>query len=252
MAFYDDDLPGVRRSSGLFSVFLVSTLVSALVSVAAVFALARTPWFPGAAAASNKGQPTVVPRLLGMSSDEAKEVLKRHSLRLVVEGEVADVDTPPGHIAEQNPLAGSDLPPKSAIRVKMSTGPAMVVVPDLQGKSPESARELLEKAGLRYMPPASPLDGGVVSTTQPSAGSETKQGSAVQIVLGPGDGVLLPSFKGQVLRKVREKLSEMGLKVGKVRLGYSDSEEQGVVLSQQPAEGTTLPKGSTVDFTVND
>src|SRR5262245_18529298 len=74
-----------------------------------------------------------VPLLTGLSFDAAAGVADANRLRIVNRGERSDLEVPAGEVCEQRPGAGSRVPRGSEVTVIMSTGPELVVVPDVVG-----------------------------------------------------------------------------------------------------------------------
>ncbi len=78
-------------------------------------------------------------------------------------------------------------------------------------------------------------------------------GIVLALVLGGGGGkVEVPNLQGMTLEKATGTLESLGLKVGEVKDKYieDESEEAGLVVSQDPEWGTLLAKGEKVSLTV--
>jgi serine/threonine-protein kinase len=80
------------------------------------------------------------------------------------------------------------------VTVVVSTGPPMVNVPDLAGRTPSEAADILEGLGLVVAGTRGPPNQNVVGT-DPEAGTTVRRGSEVTIITGrardndgPGDG----------------------------------------------------------------
>lgn len=131
---------------------------------------------------------------------------------------------------------------------------AEVEVPDVVGRQMALATQLLEARNLRVnvaetydekVPP------GQVISQSPEAGSSVKEERMVTIhVSRGGEELTMPDLKGMARRAAEEKLGKMGLKVARVYEKESDS-DTGTILEQDPAPGTTILKGSSVDFTIS-
>lgn len=81
---------------------------------------------------------------------------------------------------------GAEVPRDTEITVVVSKGPDVVEVPDLIGKRFKEAEEELESLGLEVG--TTNRNNGTVIFTDPSAGTELKRGSAVDIFLRRGGG----------------------------------------------------------------
>jgi serine/threonine-protein kinase len=88
-----------------------------------------------------------------------------------------------GRVIGTEPAAGQPAERGSEVRVIVSTGPPMVEVPDVSGRSSAEAADALEAAGLVVAvtrgPPNQPVRG-----TDPQAGTSVRRGSEVTIVTG--------------------------------------------------------------------
>ncbi len=132
--------------------------------------------------------------------------------------------------------------------------PAEVEVPDVVGRQMALATQLLEAHKLRvnvaetYDEKTPP---GQVVSQSPEAGSSVKEDRVVTIYVSRGgEELTVPDVKGLARRAAEEKLGKMGLKVGHVYEKEADS-DTGTILAQEPAPGTKIVKGSSVDLTIS-
>ena len=132
--------------------------------------------------------------------------------------------------------------------------PAEVEVPDVVGRQMALATQLLEARKLRvnvaetYDEKTPP---GQVVSQSPEAGSSVKEDRVVTIYVSRGgEELTMPDIKGLARRAAEEKLGKMGLKVGHVYEKEADS-DTGTILAQEPAPGTKIVKGSSVDLTIS-
>ena len=126
----------------------------------------------------SSGPPAVaVPSVTGQSVDDAQAAIQQAGLRpQVTEQSSADVDA--GQVISQTP-AGGKADRGSTVQLVVSTGPAIVEVPDVRGLSIDDARQKLQDAGFRVK--VRSLRIGNVIAQSPGGGSERKQGSTVTI-----------------------------------------------------------------------
>ena len=132
--------------------------------------------------------------------------------------------------------------------------PAEVDVPDVVGRQMALATQLLEARKLRvnvaetYDEKTPP---GQVVSQSPEAGSSVKEDRVVTIYVSRGgEELTMPDVKGLARRAAEEKLGKMGLKVGHVYEKEADS-DTGTILAQEPAPGTKIVKGASVDLTIS-
>jgi beta-lactam-binding protein with PASTA domain len=201
------------------------------------------------------GEGVEVPSLLGMRPEQARELLKGRDLLLLLSGEKEDAAYATGTIASQTPMPGSQAARGGSVQAVVSRGSSLVQVPNLVGLRPEEALRQLAAIGLhaapqKTAPTASPP--GMVGATEPIAGAPVAPGSAVTLVVSAGAAIKVPKITGMRLPRARKALEDAGFETGKIRYGSDDDRMGGVVLKQDPAEGTDAPRGSAVDLVVNE
>ena len=129
----------------------------------------------------------VVPALVGQSLEAAQALLIQVGLKL---GEVQEsADGEAGKVAATDPVPGSEVPPGSAVPLKV--GPRTAEVPDLDNLHVRRAREKIEEAGFTV--------GGVreryharrkayrVLSQDPAAGKQHTVGGQIDLVVNQGD-----------------------------------------------------------------
>jgi beta-lactam-binding protein with PASTA domain len=131
--------------------------------------------------------PTIeVPRLVGLSSSEARSTLRDLGLR--VTQRPVESSRPKGTVVAQAPRPGARLRKGQAVTLSVSTGPALVSVPDVVGLEEQAARNELEAAGFEVEVVEQATDvveeGGVVLAQNPAGGASRPKGSAVTITIG--------------------------------------------------------------------
>jgi serine/threonine-protein kinase len=248
-----------QRRPGLAAVFVVSALTSVLVSALTVVALSR--WGgPGslasllaAAAPAHAAGPEVrVPDVVGMTADNADELLSARKLRFVVKERRGDQKTPAGTVLAQQPLAQSRIQPNGEVSVVLSTGPDRVKVPDVLNKPLTEAQSALEAVGLKAGALLEVESGepGMVTAVSPQPGTELERGASVSLAVARPK-VAVPKLRGEHIRKARELLKKAGLAVGSVRETYDEHMRGNLVLSSEPEPGTAVPLGTEVNLIIN-
>lgn len=124
-----------------------------------------------------------------------------------------------------------------------------VSVPDLTGMSREEARAALEEAGIaleeRNQAEPEELVGKVVGQ-EPSAGEKLVEGASVIIFVGASSLVEVPDLVGLTQEEASVKLAELGLSPALSTQDTSDEAIGGIVLTQEPAAGTSIDKQGLV------
>ncbi len=124
-----------------------------------------------------------------------------------------------------------------------------VAVPDLAGKSPDEAKNILKGLGLDSADGGqqdSAQPAGTVSTTDPAAGSSVGKGMVVTIFTSNGSLAAVPNVVGQKVSDAQKALTAAGFSVKVSGGGGGDA----IVQSQDPAASTPAKQGTQVTLTV--
>lgn len=134
-----------------------------------------------------------VPKLTGKTEKEARKLIKEKGFTVGTVSEVTDA-APKGEVVKQDPEAGSEVDPGSAISFSVSNGlgKKKVKVPDILGKTRSQAESALKAEGLSLgnvtEEESDEYDEGDVMEQNPSSGTKVDEGSSVDIVVSKGGG----------------------------------------------------------------
>lgn len=132
--------------------------------------------------------------------------------------------------------------------------PATVNVPRVIGLTQNEAVTQLQDLGLEVETKFEPNDEtpeGVVFGQNPEPGTKVDEGATVRVRISQGEApVAVPSVVGFNVDDATDKLEGLGLVVEEIPMA-SDTEPVGKVLSQSPAAGQAVEKGTTVQLTVS-
>src|SRR5690606_8840729 len=84
---------------------------------------------------SSGPEPVAVPDVRGMTVTEASQALSAAGLLLGEQVQVESDEVEEGRIVEQDPPAGQEVPPGTAVTVQVSSGAGTVAVPDVTGQT---------------------------------------------------------------------------------------------------------------------
>lgn len=134
-----------------------------------------------------------------------------------------------------------------------------VDVPNVLGKTPGQANELLVDAGFKVdirdgEGEAIPSDHspGTIARQEPEAGQKRAEGETVTLYLSSGpEMVAVPKVTGLNEDEATEALEKVGLTKGAVRRAFSNDVEEGRVISQDPAADSRVAPGSAVAITIS-
>jgi beta-lactam-binding protein with PASTA domain len=209
-------------------------------------------------AAVHTGRLCVLPDLTELSLKEAEGILQERGLSLEVLAEEYDPSEPPGVILSQNPAPQSKVKTGRVVKVVVSKGEKMVLVPDLTGVSLRQAEIMLHEKGLKageiiwVVSGTFPQD--VVVGGSPSFGLSVPVGMSVNLEVSLGsspDTVATPDLAGRSLEEARSILRELGLEIGEVTYEVDNDLAVDTVLEQFPPEGAEVERGAKINLIVS-
>ena len=259
----DEDEEPRRAGSGKRGVLVGAVTVAA---VAVVIVLFKTILGSFAPAVVDQYQ---VPDLYNMTIEEAENDPRIEGVfEIQKAGSEFSADVPEGHIHRQDPKKeetrkGSQL----VIQVWVSAGEETGEVPDLENKSEQDARILLEKLNKEYnleLTVETPeelkqfseeITEGYVIKTEPAQGEILKKGDTVKLILSKGPDIkpvtVLP-FVGMSIDSVLSQLESYKLTCDAADVEVVDSDKPGgTIVWQSPASGETVPEWTTIKFRVS-
>jgi eukaryotic-like serine/threonine-protein kinase len=196
----------------------------------------------------------VVPRVLGLSRQEASDQLRKVGLQVQEGPAEAHPTAPQGTIIWQDPPPGVTAPSGLRVTLVTSDGPPKIAVPDLVGLEAPLAQRLITAAGLtaaavESVQAAAPP--GVVMLTRPPATAVVSPGAPVTVVVSRGAPTIpVPDLLGMSQADARTRLEVDGLALGTVTRRRTGDANPGTVVGQKPAAGTLAAPGTVVDIVV--
>ncbi len=127
-------------------------------------------------------KPVELPKLVGSDGSKARETLTGLGLKVSSKQQISET-VAKGLVISMTPSGGSTVPHGSTVKLVVSKGPPMVVVPDVVRKSAQEARRILEGAGFQVRV-SYPLLVGVLDRVQsqnPKGGTSAPKGSTITI-----------------------------------------------------------------------
>ncbi|MGA1426024.1 MAG: Stk1 family PASTA domain-containing Ser/Thr kinase [Ilumatobacteraceae bacterium] len=197
--------------------------------------------------------PVIVPNLVGLSVQEATDVLKQVGLRLVVDKFVASLDIPANQILLQSPTAGLGARPNSGVTVDVSGGTNTVRVPDVIGDEQGAAVKLLTATPLNFVvtvvsEASEVIEAGRVIRSDPLGDTAVAPGGPITLYVSTGKPlVAVPNVVGQDGASSATQLASLGFVVTLDDQPLAAGDPlNGKVLSQSVAGGTTVVPGSEI------
>ncbi|MEV6136258.1 Stk1 family PASTA domain-containing Ser/Thr kinase [Nocardia sp. NPDC051990] len=224
--------------------------LGAAAAVIVAFALFWVLIGPGA-----RPDQVAIPDLSNKSAQQAQDSLQKLGFTVAIQ-QRADNKVATGNVISTQPLGGSQVDKGSTITVQVSTGPAQVQIPRLDGMTQEQAEQQLNASGLRMdsnvqRKPSSAQETDKVIGTDPSAGSRVDIDRAIIVIFGAGpEQIRVPNVIGQDISVAQPNLVDSaGFKITIQEV--PSSKPKGEVIATTPAGGATADKGSTVTVQVS-
>ena len=259
----DEDEEPRHAGSGKRGVLVGAVTVAA---VAVVIVLFKTILGSFAPAVVDQYQ---VPDLYDMTIEEAENDPRIEGVfEIQKAGSEFSTDVSEGHILRQDPKKGETRKGSQlVIQVWVSAGEETGEVPDLENKSEQDARILLEKLNKEYnleLTVEAPeelkqfseeITEGYVIKTEPAQGEILKKGDTVKLILSKGPDIkpvtVLP-FVGMSIDSVLSQLESYKLTCDAADVEVVDSDKPGgTIVWQSPASGETVPEWTTIKFRVS-
>ena len=259
----DEDEEPRRTGSGKRGVLVGAVTVAA---VAVVIVLFKTILGSFAPAVVDQYQ---VPDLYDMTIEEVENDPRIEGVfEIQKAGSEFSTDVSEGHILRQDPKKGETRKGSQlVIQVWVSAGEETGEVPDLENKSEQDARILLEKLNKEYnleLTVETPeelkqfseeITEGYVIKTEPAQGEILKKGDTVKLILSKGPDIkpvtVLP-FVGMSIDSVLSQLESYKLTCDAADVEVVDSDKPGgTIVWQSPASGETVPEWTTIKFRVS-
>ncbi|MFD9391444.1 Stk1 family PASTA domain-containing Ser/Thr kinase [Streptomyces sp. NPDC060000] len=195
------------------------------------------------------GAPKVaVPNVIDKDVEAATKQLKDKGFE--VETKQTESSQEPGTVLSQDPDPATELEKGSTVTLEVAKAEQKATVPDVSNKSCDDAKAQMEQNDLKgncvEVDTQDQNQVGKVIQTVPSIGSQADKGSTVQIQIGRSTQTQVPNnLQGLSVKDAKKALQDAGLNVGSIT-GNSDDDAQ--VISSDPAPGSTVNKGQTVNL----
>jgi serine/threonine protein kinase/beta-lactam-binding protein with PASTA domain len=190
-----------------------------------------------------------VPDLAGMTAAGAKQELTALGLKYTEQRQPSS-DADNGKVVTQAPAAHEQAAPGSEVILTVGTGLTRVDVPDgIIGVSVDEATDILARSGLTAV--GVEQDGtvptGVVMSTDHAPGDRVPEGSPITLNYSNNALMIVPNLVGRSRFAAAQLLADQGWSGNADMIRTSSAPATadnlvGVVVTQQPAAGSTVPK----------
>ncbi|HEX2231863.1 MAG TPA: Stk1 family PASTA domain-containing Ser/Thr kinase [Thermoleophilaceae bacterium] len=197
------------------------------------------------------GEKVEVPRVVGKQVLEARDRLERAGF------EVREVRAPSpeeiGEVVDQDPDPGEEADEGSTVTLEVSSGPGEVRVPSVENLPERLAIKELQDADLKATvdrEASETVREGLAIRTVPRGGAEVQRGTRVKLFVSSGpEQVTVPDVIGLSRESAEGRLRDEGLAVSVEEVESDEPEDE--VVSQSPAGGTSVERGSAVTIEVS-
>jgi len=197
-----------------------------------------------------------VPCVVGKDLKEAALLLGERGLALRIVDRKYSSEIPEGIIISQIPSPEVRVRKDRGIEVIISEGEKLMSIPSLVGKKLTEAKIYLSQRGLKlanitYIYADHPR--GEVLSQDPPPQVEMNREEGISLLLSLGlreEQYYMPEFTGTKIKRVRDLIENMPLKIGRIKEVPSWKEE-GIVLSQFPVPGSMVNEKTLVELEIS-
>jgi serine/threonine-protein kinase len=202
------------------------------------------------------GRYTPMPSVLGMTGAAATSKLQADGLSTKLGNPVFSETVKAGLVVTTDPKPTEQVRKGSTVTLVLSSGPERYAVPDLTGMTPDEASTALAAVhlvvGTQSNGYSETVPAGQVMSQDPPPGQQVKRDTAVRLVVSQGlPPVTVPKVTGMTLDQATTALKNVKLSVKKASEAYNETVPAGSVISQTPAAGASVQRGTTVSVVVS-
>ena len=151
-------------------------------------------------------------------------------------------------------MAGSQISQGSSVTVQVSSGAALVSLPNVVNQTIGNAESQLVPLGFSisttYVNASTP--NGTVIKESPAGGGKAPQGSTIDLTVSNGPAqISVPDVSGQPSAQAANALGTAGLSLGNTTNQASDTVPSGDVISTNPPAGAQIAPNSSVDLVIS-
>ena len=188
--------------------------------------------------------------------DAGKATLEGQKLLVTKAYETSDT-VPADSIIRTDPVAGTKVPPNTAITVYVSTGKNTTAMPDLTGMDETAATAAIQAAGLTLgqitQVNSANVKLGLVVSSDPMPNTQVAAGTVVNLSVSNGQ-VMVPDVRNLDIADAQSRLSaaEVGLLVSiQPKVACVAPQKQGSVVLDQSIPAGQAPQGSAITLYVD-
>ncbi|RKD34367.1 Stk1 family PASTA domain-containing Ser/Thr kinase [Thermohalobacter berrensis] len=199
----------------------------------------------------------VMPQIVGMHEDKAREKIESLGLEFKVKGRRYDDTYKEGVVISQSEEPGYKVVVGYPIEVYVSKGPKTVEVPNLTNKYYSDVEIVLNNAGLKMGEVVfenSEIPTDIVIEQNPKPNQKVPEGTKVDIVVSEGPEIsyiIMPKLIGLDIEKAKKEIISKGFSIGEIKYEYNDEFDKNVVVWQSYPAGTEIEENTSIDLIVS-
>lgn len=205
-----------------------------------------------------------VPDLKNLTIEQAEEKVKELKLKVEVQEEKYHLEVPEGQIIEQDPAYQENFKIKegTTIKVIVSKGQEIVLMPKAVGLKRDEAMRLLKDAGLEVEVKEEYSDSVEKDYVIKQCAEDEKEidkdeeipaGTKIIIYVSMGvEQVAVPDLSGKTESEAKSAITDAGLKWKSTDKTSDSSKPNGVVVNQSISSGSMVDKNTEITITVNE
>ncbi|WP_216379022.1 Stk1 family PASTA domain-containing Ser/Thr kinase [Arcanobacterium phocae] len=187
------------------------------------------------------GLRVTIANVSNLTISQAQSALKKQGFSVKIDHQFSDTVAKDSIIGTK-PAAGTRIHPDSIVTINVSDGIKHLVVPKVEGLTASEAEAAIKTIGFEKIEHTSDysdtVEKGNVISQSPEADSSVPHNSVITYVLSDGRApVKIPDLSAVNKSELESTLDELGLKLILTE-EYSDTVEEGKVISQSPAADT--------------
>ncbi|CAM4039894.1 Stk1 family PASTA domain-containing Ser/Thr kinase [Lederbergia lenta] len=197
-----------------------------------------------------------VPDVSGEDYDDA--VLKLVDAGLVVDQSIdtSSEEFPEGVVIKTDPKANNKVKKGSTVNVYISSGKEKFRLSDYRGKQFEAITQLLDDEGFQDItsePRHDDSPAGTILEQEPGVDVEVvPEETTLNFIVSAGEEkITLKDLQGNNIKGLESYEESSGLQIDMSSEEFNDNVDAGLVISQDPAPGTELTKGSKVKVVIS-
>lgn len=201
-----------------------------------------------------------MPSLVGMTEEEAKELLESKNIKIKDTRYSADENVDDGVVISQIPESGIKIKENTDIVelvISKNERGKTFIVANYVGKDIKEVENELNNGNFRFsilQETSDTVPEGIVISQSPYSNLEVEEGTLIEVrvSLGPEVGeVSMPNLVGKTFLEAKKILADNNLALGEEKYSQDSKKGDGIVLKQSISKGTMVKEGKKIDLTIN-